>query len=159
MFATERVTVSLGPSRTLATLLCAAHGLAAAVPWVVSLPPWLAALASAAILALGGVAVAQHALRRLPSSVVLVEWHTDGEGRIELRSGRTEPVRLGADATVASMAVVMNAVTAAGRSHGVVVTRDACDAAEFRRLKVFLRWQMRPETGIDERRAGPGNGP
>jgi len=157
MFATERITVSLEPSRVLAAVLCVAHGLAAAVPWVVSLPFWLAVLASTAILALGGVSVARDALRRLPSSVVLIEWQADGEGRIELRSGRTERVRLGSDATVVSMAVVMNPVTAAGQSHGVVVTRDACDAAVFRRLKVFLRWQMRAATGIDERRADRRN--
>ena len=32
-----------------------------------------------------------------------------------------------------------------GRSYGVVVTRDSCGAEAFRRLKVFLRWRLRPD--------------
>lgn len=156
MFATERITVSLGPSPTLVTLLCVAHGVAAAVPWMVAVPWWLAAPTSAAILGLGGVAVARDALRQLPSSVVLIELQADGEGRIALRSGQTDRVRLGTDATVVPIAVVMNPVTAAGHTYGVVVTRDACSREAFRRLKVFLRWQMRSATSVHDPGADQG---
>lgn len=150
MFATDRVTVSLGSSPTLAAVLCTAHGVAAAVPWAVALPWWLATPTSAAILALGALTVARDALRRLPSSVVLLEVNADGEGRIVFRSGRTDSVRIGSDTTVVPMAVVISPVSTAGRSRGVVVTRDACGPDTFRRLKVFLRWQLRAAgTGAD----------
>jgi hypothetical protein len=128
------------------------------VPWVVAVPWWLAAPTSAAILALGGVVVARDALRQLPSSVVLLELQADGEGRIALRSGRTDRIRLDTDATVVPIAVVMNPVTAIGRTHGIVVTRDACGAEVFRRLKVFLRWQMRSAASTNDGNADQGNG-
>jgi hypothetical protein len=150
MFAADRLTVTLQASPALAAVLVGAHGIAATVPWTVAMPWWLAGPASAAILGLCGVAVARDALRRLPSSVIRIELHADGEGRIEFRSGHGQRVRIGSDATVVPVAVVIRAVTPAGRSHGVVITRDACDADAFRRLKVFLRWQQRPGTGADD---------
>ncbi len=145
MFATERVTVSLSASPALAAVLGVAHAIAAAVPWTVGMPGWLALVTSVSILALGAFTVARDALRRLPSSVVLIEFEANGEGRIALRSGRTDRVRFGSDATVVPMAVVVRAVSDEGRSYGVVVTRDSCGAEAFRRLKVFLRWRLRPD--------------
>ncbi len=145
MFATERVTVSLSASPVLAAALGTAHAIAAAVPWTVGMPGWLALVTSIPILTLGVFTVARDALRRLPSSVIRIEFEADGQGRVVLRSGRTDHVRFGLDATVVPMAVVVRGVGQAGRTYGVVVTRDSCGAEAFRRLKVFLRWRLRPD--------------
>ena len=99
MFATERVTVTLRASPALAAVLGVAHAVAAAVPWTVGMPWWLALVTSVSILALGAFTVARDALRRLPSSVVLIEFEADGRGadRLAIGADGPGPLRSGCD--------------------------------------------------------------
>lgn len=143
MFAPHRVTVTLLPSRGLAVVLAVAHGVGAAVPWLVALPAPLALAATIGVVALGALAVTRDALRMWPASVTGLELAGDGTGTVTFRSGRTESVRLGRDGTVVPIAVVLN--LQGSRHYGLVVTRDACTGAEFRHLRVFLRWRLRPD--------------
>lgn len=149
MFAPERVSVSLQASRGLAAMLGLAHGAGIAVPWLVALPPALAAGVTLGVLALGGLAITRDALRLWPTSVTAVALESDGTGTITLRSGRTEPVRLGREATVVSLAVVLSLSGAGCRRYGIVITRDGCNEIEFRHLRVFLRWRVRPAPAPD----------
>lgn len=143
MFAPERVSVSLQASRGLAAVLGIVHGAGSAVPWLVGLPPAMAAGVTVGILALGGLAITRDALRLWPTSVAALALESDGTGTVTLRSGRTETVRLGGEATVVPLAVVLSLQGAGRRRLGVVVTRDACGEVEFRHLRVFLRWRVR----------------
>jgi hypothetical protein len=143
MFAPDRVTVALHPSRGLALVLGAAHGVGAAVPWLVALPVPMALAVTIGVGTLGALAIARDALRMWPTSVTGLELAGDGTGTLTLRSGRTESVRLGRNGTVVPAAVVLS--LRGTRRYGVVVTRDACTEAEFRHLRVFLRWRLRDD--------------
>lgn len=143
MFAPERVSVSLQASRGLAAVLGLAHGAGVAVPWLVALPPPLAAGVTLGVLALGGLAITRDALRLWPTSVTALALESDGTGTVTLRSGHTEAVRLGREATVVPLAVVLSLLGAGRRRYGIVITRDACSEIEFRHLRVFLRWRVR----------------
>lgn len=149
MFAPERVSVTLQASRGLAAVLGLAHGAGVAVPWLVALPTALAVGVTVAILALGGLAITRDALRLWPASVTALALGADGTGTVTLRSGHTETVRLGREATVVPFAVVLSLEGAGRRRYGVVVTRDACSEVEFRHLRVFLRWRVRPDPAPD----------
>jgi len=148
MFAVDRVSLSLHPSWRLALVLGIGHGVAAGVPWALALPWWVALPMSAAILALGGHSIARDALRLLQSSIVRIDLDADGSGTIGTRSGRSESIRIASGATVVSIAVVASVTTATGHRRGVVVVPGACAGHEFRRLKVFLRWRLRMESGL-----------
>lgn len=149
MFAPDRVTVTLLPSRGLAIVLGLAHGIGAAIPWWVALPVPLALAATTGVVALGALAVTRDALRMWPSSVTGLALDGAGAGAVTLRSGRTETVRLGSDGTVVPIAVVLS--LRGTRRYGVVITRDACSEAEFRHLRVFLRWRLRSDPAGDGR--------
>lgn len=147
MFAPDQVTVMLGPSRGLALVLGAAHGVGAAIPWLVPLPLPLALMAACGVVGLGVLAIKRDALRQCPTSVVGLVLAGDGTAVLRLRSGHSERMRLGREATVAEFAVVLS--LRGTRRRGLVVTRDACTEAEFRHLRVFLRWRLRPDPGQD----------
>jgi hypothetical protein len=109
----------------------------------VALPVPLALAATTGIVALGALAVTRDALRMWPASVTGFELRNDGCGTVTLRSGRTESVHLARDGTVVPIAVVLS--LRGRRRYGVVVTRDGCAEAEFRHLRVFLRWRLRSD--------------
>ena len=148
MFAPDRVAVTLRPSRGLAVVLGTAHGVGAAIPWLVPLPLPMALVASFGVVGLGVLAIMRDALRQCPASVVGLVLAGDGTGVLTLRSGHTERVHLGREATVAEFAVVLS--LRGTRRHGLVVSRDACTEAEFRHLRVFLRWRLRPDRAQDD---------
>lgn len=147
MFSTERLSLPLTASGSIAMVLGGAHAIGAVVPWTVGLPGVAALPASLAIVCLGGYAVWRDALRRLPSSVAELELDPDGTGRLRRRDGRTASVRLAGDSVVMAFGAVLRVIAEDGTSTGIVVTRDGCGDDAFRRCKVFLRWRLKAQAG------------
>lgn len=133
-------TLSLHPSRQLAALLAAAHGLAAAAVLSLSLPWWLMLVLLAAILA-----SAWRGLARLTSSHRICRLTLRDDGQLEfLRvDGSGGEARVQPQTTVTAFLCVL-LLRAQGRGEALVplvLLPDALDAEDFRLLRLWLRWR------------------
>lgn len=152
--------MTLRASRVLAALLVTGH---AAVMLAVPLarPDWAVWLVPA-LLPLVGLSLHRclglHACRYARRAVVGVDVLIDGRIRITCRDGGTDDLSLLASSTVHPWIVVLNLRAGEGvRGRiwpcSVIIPRDACDAAAFRRLRVWLRWGFRADDEEDSTRA------
>jgi toxin CptA len=133
--------IAIRPSRRLALLLCAGHGVAAGAAAVVSLPLWLNIL----LLLLTGASCAAclygPVLLRRNASIIGLEVGNDGAVNIQTRRGEWQETRLLATSFVTSWMTVLNLLaTDSGSVSHVVILSDSMAAEDFRRLRVRLRW-------------------
>lgn len=134
--------VEFSPSRRLALILLAVHGLALYALAAV-LPLWAGVACAALMLASLAYYLARDAWLRLGASCIGLV--TDAEGVVMLlRDGTQLPCRVLADSLVTPALVVLNVRPRAGRgARSVVILPDSLDAEAFRRLRVWLRWGER----------------
>lgn len=127
------LTIPLRPSRRLLLVQSVAHLSAAGAVLASTIPSWLMAL----ILLLVGLSLARQ--RRLPPVAAIV---LRGDGAIEI---------VGADATAREAEVHPHTVVLSflvvllyrqqGRLRSLTVPDDSLAAEDFRRLRLWLRWQ------------------
>ena len=130
----------LQPSRHLAAMLVAVHGITLAALFPLALPGW----AKAALAALMLFSMAYH-LRRdawlsAPSSGVALTLEGD---RIVLatRGGEQWAGHILRDSFATPFLVVLNILPQGARlAHSVIVLPDSLDAESFRQLRVRLKW-------------------
>ena len=138
---TQALSVSLRPSFILAAILVIVHGAAIAVILMVTMPPWLALLAIAALVINLGVSIWRNALTRGANAVVDVEIASDTALNIRTRRGEWLECEVRGDTYVAWFLTVLNLrQIGTGKRLSVAILPDAIDAEDFRRLRVWLRW-------------------
>ena len=133
------VTVSLQPSRRLAALLIVAHGLVAAALSPLSLPVWLMFALLAAILASAWRSRRQFASPRRIHRLTL---RTDGRLEFSRVDGSGGEAVVQPQTTVTSFLCVL-VLRTQGSTEALVLLPDALPAADFRRLRLWLRWCAR----------------
>lgn len=136
-----RLPLILHPKQPLAqqALVSAGHALAAAVLWPIDLP--IAFRLSAMLLLLGSAWVASIRLRRnCPLTLIL---SGEGRGELEFSDGRCADARIMPGSTVWPRLVVIR-FDAGGRPLRLAISADMLPAADFRQLRVLLRWAATP---------------
>jgi toxin CptA len=128
----------LQPSRYLAAMLIAAHGITLAALFPLGLPVW-ATLAFLLLINLG------YQLRQaawLSSQSASVALTLDGDQIIlTTRDGEQLAGRIVRDSLVTSHLTVLNVLPQGARfSRSVVILPDSLDAESFRQLRVWLKW-------------------
>lgn len=131
---------ALRPSRYLAALLIAAHGIALAALLPLAIP----ALVKTA-LAFLALCSATHYLRRtawLAAPTASVALTLEGDQiLLTARNGKQLTVRILCDSLVTPWLTILNVLPQGARfAHSVVILPDSMDAESFRRLRVWLKW-------------------
>jgi toxin CptA len=132
----------IGPSRSFAVVLTAVHGVAAAIPWSVGMPPLLAAAMSCVVAGWGVVQVRRHALGRSPDSVVEILLEDEGRARLLTNAGIASGGRVVEARTLGPWFVFLRFELDDGPMVGAALARDRCTPEDFRRLRVRVRWVL-----------------
>ena len=140
MSGSSSLRLDLRPSRSLAALIVAAHGAAAAGAAAV-LPGPAGGLLAAALLGLGLAAAWGRALLRSRSSVRVIEIGPSGVV-IELAGGERFPAQVDARRYVSRLMVTLPVRRPSRRT--LLVTRDMLEGTLFRRLRLWAIWGKLP---------------
>jgi hypothetical protein len=130
--------VTLRPSRSLASAIVVAHGIAIAAAFV-GLPASAAVIVAAGL----GLSVAHHlrlALHRSSLAVAGLEFMAHGGIAVAGPAGDWSPATLRSAAAPVPWLVALTMRDALGRKRVVCVLPDAADADALRRLRVRLAW-------------------
>ncbi|MBI4192024.1 MAG: hypothetical protein HY525_15970 [Betaproteobacteria bacterium] len=140
--------ITLRASWMLAAILAAAHGAAIAMVIAVDMPPWLKLIALAA-LALDLLFYARRtALLLTPESVAAIEISSDNVLSIQTRRGGWTECEVLGSTYVSSFLTVLNLRRLDNRNRkSVAILPDAIDAEDFRKLRVWLRWERGAQPG------------
>lgn len=134
--------LSFSHSIHLAVLLVAAHLLGIVSAWASDVPAWIKMLASLAVIASGTYHVRKHALLQAPDSVVEMLLKADGSVEITLRNGAAINGRqLSGSFIHPWFTAILWRAEGARFSEAVAVLPDSLPAAQFRELRVWLKWR------------------
>ncbi|GAB7563327.1 hypothetical protein LG202_13660 [Methylobacillus methanolivorans] len=134
------VTLILGPSCVLA-ILFALIGLMAAV--AIALLPWAWWIKLMAILSISAVTmwhIRRDAWQMHPISPLIIELTRDGKLWLTIRNGTRHAAQVQYSSLVTAKLTVLNLKLEHGKAT-CLITSDAVDPDEFRRLRVWLRWR------------------
>ena len=126
----------------LVAILVIAHGAAGAVLWLVAIP-FFASLAGTVLTIVSlGYYLHRVALLRAPSSIVQARLSADGVVEMQRRDGSVLIGRL-LDGSVVHPYLTTILFLPAQRRFGraIVVLPDSLSAAQFRELRVWLKWR------------------
>jgi toxin CptA len=136
------LTIRLGVSWALATLLLVAHGAVMALMLMVEIPWWLKGIAVAALAANLTLQIRQSVLLLTDDSAIALEVSGDNAFIVQTRRGkRVEYDVLGSTFVSARVTVLNLRAVDNGRGRNVVIFADAVNADDFRKLRVWLRWK------------------
>jgi toxin CptA len=138
----QRQTFHFKPSRWLAVVLLAGHGVVSASLLHLDLPFWaLGALLFLLWVNLGYLLWREVMLR---SSQACLAMHVaEEELELQLRGGQTVVVQLCAESLVTPWLTVLSLKPQTGRWRRLVILPDSLDAESFRQLRVCLKWGYR----------------
>ena len=137
----ELIMISLRASWLLAAILALGHGAAIAIVLLVSLPPWAKLIAAAALIVHLLIVARRQALLLTPDSAVAIEIGSDNILSVKARRGEWSEYAVLGDTYVTSYLTVMNLQQADTRAvKRVAILPDSVDAEDFRKLRVWLRW-------------------
>jgi toxin CptA len=145
--------IDLKPSRRLAVLLGSAHGLAVVAAWS-SLLGWPLYLSVSGIVISAAACLAE-SLHLPPRAATRLELDTGGRCTWRDRRGEWHEARLGAEHFVSTWLVVICLLEPMLRRKWIVILPDSVPADEFRRLRVWLRWQPEPRREETEKSEMP----
>ena len=148
----SRLPLRIKPSPLLATALLLAHGAAIACA-VVFLPGWsLPGMAAACIAASLVFHLCRDALQLSGQAVTELILKEDARCELTLRNGETLTGTIEGSTFVAPLLTVINVrPDGQGRRRVAILVPDSAPAQDLRRVRVWLRHRVRPET--------PGSGP
>lgn len=132
------------PSRALALLLIAASALACASLLLIDFPLMITAPAAAALCGLGILNLSRHALTKSADAIRAVR--LVGTQKIEARTpaGTTREYAVLAGALLGPLIVLrLRATDRTRRRRSLVLLPDAMAPDSLRRLRVWLRWQLK----------------
>jgi toxin CptA len=133
--------ITLRASWLLVVILALAHGAAIAVVLLVSIPLWVKLSAAAGLTVHLFVVVRRQALLLTPDSAVAIQIGSDNVLSVQARHGEWSEYAVLGDTYVTWYLTVMNLRQA--ESHAVkrvAILPDSVDAEDFRKLRVWLRW-------------------
>jgi toxin CptA len=134
------LTVSLNPSRTLATILVAAHAASGILLVLLPLPLWLKFAGVAIVLAAAWHYVRHYALLITPNAVRELRLLSDG--KIDILRGDWQSARLVGEQFVHPLLTIVRCRAENRRSStAIVILPDMLDAESFRMLRVRLKWR------------------
>jgi len=131
--------LAVGPSRLLSLAIVAAYGAATLATLLAGIPPVARWLLVGILLADGGRALRRHGLR---SGDTVREIRLRGDGRLRIRAvdGTLADCTLLPGGLIADWLTVLPLRTKAGHRYTAILVADNVDPAEFRRLRVRLRF-------------------
>ena len=132
--------VTPGVSARFIGLMGFVHGAAALVPWLLGLPPALAALVGAAVLAWGGWQIGVHAGRLGRTRVTGLELMADGRAQVRMQDGGDPDATLEDVPLTNRMVTLLVFRTRGGQRLIVTVWADAFPPDQYRHLRVYVRW-------------------
>ena len=138
---TDKLTVTLKPSRVLALALTLMAGVALACAWI-SLPG-PAFLAVAAGIGLAWMFHLTQALQRGRRAARALELSEQGPPRWQDGSGRWHDAEILPSSYVSDWLIVINLRGNGRRGRSLVLLPDGAAAEELRRLRVWLRWRLK----------------
>ena len=144
------ITIELRSSYRLAWLLGAAHGGAVVLLATLPLSWWLIVIASAPVIASALSTIIRQALRRGRQTVKALQLSDRETLRARTGDGTWHGGRLLGSSTVGAGLTVLNLRLDDGGTKHVVITGDSIDSADFRHLRVWLRWGPAPADGDAE---------
>ena len=133
--------ISLRASWLLAVILALAHGAAFAMTLLVAIPLWAQLIAAAGLTVHLVVVVRQHALLLAPDSAVAIQISSDNRLNVQARRGEWTEYSVLDSTYIAPFLTVLNLRQIDSRaSRRVTILPGSIDAEEFRKLRVWLRW-------------------
>ena len=139
----QTLSVTLRPSRALALALTLMAGAAFACAWIslqhLAFPPAAAGIALAWVWHLGPV------LQRTRRAVRALELGANGDARWQDASGSWNEARIQSGSYVSTWLIVVHLGAAGQRSRSLVLLPDSAATEELRRLRVWLRWRLKPQ--------------
>lgn len=134
------LTVSLKPSRTLATILILAHATSGILLAVLPLPLWLKVAGVALVLIAAWHYVRHYALLNTPNAVRELRMLPDG--KIDILRSDWQSARLTGEQFVHPLLTIVRCrVENSGLPIAIVILPDMLDAESFRMLRVRLKWR------------------
>jgi toxin CptA len=138
---TDKLTVTLKPSRILALALTLMAGAALACAWI-SLPG-LAFLAVAIGITLAWTAHLAQALQRGKRAARALELSEQGPPRWQDGSGQWHEAEILPSSYASDWLIVINLRGSGRFGRSLVLLPDAAAAEELRRLRIWLRWRLK----------------
>ena len=133
--------ISLRSSWLLAVTLALAHGAAIAIVLLISIPFWAQLIAAAGLSVHMFVVVRRQALLLMPNSPVAIEFGSDNKLSVQTRHGEWSEYAVLGDTYVTAYLTVMNLrQTDSHEVKRIAILPDSVDADDFRKLRVWLRW-------------------
>ncbi|OGA21881.1 MAG: hypothetical protein A3I02_15795 [Betaproteobacteria bacterium RIFCSPLOWO2_02_FULL_67_26] len=134
--------IAISPSVSLATALCAAHLVAAAVLWLIPIPVMgKLALTMAVALSLSFF-VWRDAALHAPHAIVALELRDGGEAAIQTRRGDWLDCEVLGSSYVSARLTIVNLRPRRRRgARRLILVPDNVEPRDFRRLRVWLRWK------------------
>lgn len=150
--------IRLEPSLRLAVILTLAHAAAIGLLWLLALPAWAKASASAILAASLVFHLRRYALLCSPRSITRLEVMEDMTFKLETRNGARLDCELLGSSFVAPYLTVLELKPAEPvnvwqrpASHTITILPDGINAEEFRQLRVLLRWKWK-DSGKQKRK-------
>jgi toxin CptA len=147
-----RLSVSIKASPLLATALLLAHGGAIACAVIFLRGWWMPGVAAAGIAASLAFHLGRDALQLSGKAVTGLTLKEGARCELTLRDGETLTGTIDPSTFVAPLLIVINVrPDGRGRRRAAILMPDSAPAQELRRVRVWLRHRVRPDT--------PGSGP
>ena len=138
-------TIKLRSSWLLTAILVAVHGGALALVAIVSLPAWIKVIIAAVLVVSCWFSVRRAALLLTPHSAVAIEFTSDKLLSVKTRASDWSEYEVLGSTYVAAFLTVLNLRQTERKTvRHVVILPDGIDNEDFRKLRVWLRWQARP---------------
>ena len=133
------LTVSLKPSRTLATILLAAHAASGILLAMLPLPLWLKVVGVAIVLVAAWHYVRHYAL--LITQTAVRELRMLPDGKVDILRSDWQSARLTGEQFVHPLLTIIRCrLESRRRPIAIVILPDMLDAESFRTLRVRLKW-------------------
>ncbi len=134
--------IPVTPSVRLAVLLCAAHVAAAGAVWAVPVPVMVKAALIIAITVSLIFSLARHAALHAADAIVALEIRDRGAISLRTRKGEwLECDLLGSSFVSRHLTIVSLRPRNRRRARHVILMPDNLEARDFRRLRMWLRWE------------------
>jgi toxin CptA len=140
--------IVLRPSPTLALLIALVHGGGLACLPPVALAVWIKLALAAALGVSLVLSLRRMALLRAPNAIVELVLGSDGTLQFVQENGQGGNAAVLADSAVHALMTVVRLQPEGERwARSVVVLPDSTDGEQFRRLRIWLRWQAALNSG------------
>lgn len=138
--------VTLKPSRCLVLAMIGVHAAAALIVIPLDLPSWAMLSLVALIAASLAHALLRDACLRTSGALVAIELGENDTANVLTRDGEWRKARVLPTTYVTPLLTVINIrVPPRVWARHMVILPDSCDAEDFRKLRVRLRWNFRQE--------------